>query len=49
MSRRQEKAIDIAEYTVGVPLFVGVATVTAAVMAVGFGAIETVSWVREHI
>jgi hypothetical protein len=49
MTRRQEKALDIAEYTLGVPLFIGVSAVTAAVMAVGFGAIETVSWVRERI
>jgi hypothetical protein len=45
---RQEKALDIAEYTIGVPLFIVVAAATAAVMAVGFGAIETVSWLRHR-
>ena len=49
MSRRQEKALDVTEYTLGVPLFVGVAAVTAAVMAVGFGAIETLGWLRERL
>ena len=41
MSRRKEHALDLAEYTVGGPLFFVVAAATAVVMAVGF-AIMTV-------
>ena len=36
MRRYNEKALDIAEYTVGAPLFFIVSAVTAAAMAVGF-------------
>lgn len=36
MSRRKEHALDVAEYTIGGPLFFVVSAVTAAVMAVGF-------------
>jgi hypothetical protein len=35
MSRRKEHALDVAEYTVGGPLFVVVAAATAAVMESG--------------
>jgi hypothetical protein len=45
---RQEKALDIAEYAIGAPLFVVVATATALVMAVGFGALETINWLRDR-
>lgn len=36
MSRRKEHALDVAEYTIGGPLFFVVGAATAAVMAVGF-------------
>ena len=36
MSPRKEHAVDVAEYTIGGPLFFVVAGATAAVMAVGF-------------
>jgi len=36
MTRRNEHALDVAEYTIGGPLFFVVAAATAAVMAVGF-------------
>jgi len=36
MTRREEHALDVAEYTIGGPLFFVVAAATAAVMAVGF-------------
>lgn len=36
MSRRKEHALDVAEYTVGGPLFFIVSAITAAVMAIGF-------------
>ena len=36
MSRCNQHALDVAEYTVGGPLFFVVSAATAAVMAVGF-------------
>ena len=45
---RQEKALDIAEYAIGVPLFVAVAASTAAVMAIGFPVMEAVNWARNR-
>ena len=43
MSReRQEQIGDVAQYAIGVPLFVAVAAATGAVMAVGFAAVEGV-------
>ena len=41
MSPRKEHVLDVAEYTIGGPLFFVVAAATAAVMAVGL-AIMTV-------
>jgi hypothetical protein len=34
---RQDKALDTAEWVFGVPLFIVVSALTAAVMAVGLG------------
>ena len=43
MSReRQEQIGDVAQYAIGVPLFVAVSAVTGAVRFVGFAAIEGV-------
>ena len=42
MSRRKEHALDVAEYTVGGPLFFIVAGATAAVMAVGFAVMTAI-------
>lgn len=42
MSRRKEHALDVAEYTLGGPLFFVVAGATAAVMAVGFAIITVI-------
>jgi hypothetical protein len=39
MTRYQERSLDFAEYVFGVPVFVVVAGVTAAVMAVGLAGI----------
>ena len=36
MTRYKDRALDVAEYTLGGPLFFVVAAATAAVMAVGF-------------
>jgi hypothetical protein len=46
MSRYTERAGDIAEYYIGGLIFSVVAAMTAAVMAVGFGAIEGINWLR---
>ena len=42
MSRRKEHAVDVAEYTLGGPLFFVVAGATAAVMAVGLAIITVI-------
>jgi hypothetical protein len=42
MSRRKEHALDVAEYTVGGPLFFIVSAVTAAVMAIGFAVMTAI-------
>ena len=42
MSRRKEHALDVAEYTLGGPLFFVVAGATAAVMAVGLAIITVI-------
>ncbi len=42
MSRRKEHALDVAEYTLGGPLFFVVAAATAAVMAVGFAILTAI-------
>ena len=46
MSQYIEKTEDIAAYWIGGAIFTVVAAVTAAVMAVGFGAIEGINWLR---
>jgi hypothetical protein len=46
MSRYNEKALDVAEYTFGVPLFFAVSAVTAAVMGVGFVVITAIDRLR---
>ena len=49
MSReRQEQIGDVAQYAIGVPLFVAVSAVTGAVMLVGFAAIEGVDRLIHH-
>jgi hypothetical protein len=47
MSRYTEKAEDVAALYVGGLIFSVVAALTAAVMAVGFGAIEGFNWLRQ--
>jgi len=47
MTRRQETALDVAEYTVGGALFFIVSAVTAAVMAVGFLGITIAQRLRD--
>ena len=42
MSRRKEHALDVAEYTLGGPLFFVVAGAPAAVMAVGLAIITVI-------
>jgi hypothetical protein len=46
MTRRQETALDVAEYTIGGGLFFVVSAVTAAVMAVGLAAMTVVDRLR---
>jgi len=46
MSRRKEHALDVAEYTIGGPLFLIVASATAAVMAVGFAIMTAIDRLR---
>lgn len=48
MSRYLETAEDAAAYWIGGAIFTAVAAVTAAVMAVGFGAIEVVDRLRHR-
>jgi hypothetical protein len=48
MSRRKEHALDVAEYTVGGPLFFVVAAATAAVMAVGFAIMTAIDRLVHH-
>jgi hypothetical protein len=48
MSPYIEETEDIAAYWIGGAIFTAVAAVTAAVMAVGFGAIEGVNWLRHR-
>jgi hypothetical protein len=45
---RKEKALAIAEYAFGAPLFTVVAAATAVVLAVGFPVVQTVVWLRER-
>jgi hypothetical protein len=42
MSRRTEHALDVAEYTVGGPLFFVVSAATAVVMAVGLAVMTAI-------
>jgi hypothetical protein len=46
MSRYTERAEDVAELYIGGAIFSVVAALTAAVMAVGFGAIEGFNWLQ---
>jgi hypothetical protein len=46
MTRRKEHALDVAEYTVGGPLFFVVSAATAAVMAVGFAVMTAIDRLR---
>ena len=48
MSRYIEKTEDIAAVWIGGAIFTAVAAVTAAVMAVGLGAIEGFNWLRDR-
>jgi hypothetical protein len=48
MTRRQESAEDLAALVIGTPIFMVVAATTAAVMAVGFVAIEAVDRMLHH-
>ena len=49
MSReRQEKLVDTAQITLGGPLFIGVAALTGAVMAVGFVVLTGIDRLRHH-
>ena len=42
MTRNKDRALDVAEYTLGGPLFFIVAAATAALMAVGFGVVTVI-------
>jgi len=46
MSPRKEHALDVAEYTVGAPLFFVVSAATAAVMAVGLAVMTAIERLR---
>ena len=46
MSPRKEHAVDVAEYTIGGPLFFVVSAATAAVMAVGFAVMTAIDRLR---
>jgi hypothetical protein len=48
MSRNLETVEDTAALVIGGVVFTVVAALTAAVMAVGFAAIETVGWLRQR-
>jgi hypothetical protein len=48
MSHRKEHALDVAEYTVGGPLFFVIAAATAAVMAVGFALMTAIDRLVHH-
>jgi len=48
MSQHIEKTEDIAALWIGGAIFTFVAAVTAAVMAIGFGAIEGFNWLRDR-
>jgi hypothetical protein len=48
MRRLIDKTEDLAQYVVGVPLFVTVAALTALVMAVGFPIVEAYERLRHH-
>ncbi len=43
-----EKTGDLAQYVIGAPVFVVVAALTAAVMAVGFPVVETYERLRHR-
>ena len=46
MSPRKEHALDVAEYTIGGPLFFVVAAATASVMAVGLAIMTAIDRLR---
>jgi hypothetical protein len=49
MSReRQEKLVDVAQFTLGGALFTAVAALTGAVMAVGFVVLSGIGRLRHH-
>jgi hypothetical protein len=48
MRRYKETVEDRAALVIGGTIFTIVAALTAAVMAIGYGAIETASWLRHR-
>ena len=48
MRKFTEKTDDSAQYVIGAPVFVAIATLTALAMAVGFPVVETYERLRHH-